>query len=58
MTKFFEDLSALRVDPMATAPTVSEILTKVPVTKPNKHQFFRINPNPDFSLNTFIFRDK
>lgn len=58
MTKFFDDLTALRVNPLTTAPAVREILTKVPVQKPNKHAFFRVQSTADFMMDALIFKDK
>lgn len=58
MDSFFEDLSALHINVTAPAPTVSDILTKVPVSKPNMQTYFRINPDAAFRLNTYIFKDE
>ena len=55
----FSDLSALRLSPdSATLFGIREVLTHVPVRKPNRHDFFRVHPDPDMSLVTAVFFDK
>jgi hypothetical protein len=55
----FAKLDLLRLS--TDAPSVSgtsEILTHVPVRKPNSHEFFRTHPDPDVWFNTGVFEDK
>src|SRR5215204_7779476 len=54
----FSDLAALRISPDTTTGGTREILSHVPVRKPNKHDFFRVHPSPEMSLATAIFDDK
>ena len=55
----FSDLSALRLSPdSATLVGTREVLTHVPVRKPNRTDFFRVHPDPDMSLVTAVFFDK
>jgi len=37
---------------------VKKVLTAVPCRKPNRHEFFRIHPDPQWRLETAIFEDK
>jgi hypothetical protein len=53
--KLFHDLAALRLD-TANASAAVEILTHVPVRKPNRHEFFRVHP--DYVLDTTVFTDQ
>jgi hypothetical protein len=44
----FADLEALRLSPEAAAVAgASEILSHVPIRKPNRHEFFRTQPNAE-----------
>jgi hypothetical protein len=52
----FQDLSALRFDATGAAAGAVEILTHVPVRKPNRHEFFRVHL--DYILDTTVFTDK
>jgi len=55
----FANLDALRLSPDAAAVVgTSEILSHVPVRKPNRHEFFRTRPEPEFWFDTGIFEDK
>ena len=55
----FSNLDALRLSPQAAVLSgTSEVLTHIPVRKPNRHEFFRTNPNPEMWFNTGIFEDK
>jgi hypothetical protein len=58
-TSIFSNLDALRLSPDAAsvAGTV-EILSHVPVRKPNQHEFFRTHPDPGMWFDTGIFEDK
>jgi hypothetical protein len=55
----FADLDALRLSPDAAAVAgTSEILSHVPIRKPNRHEFFRTRSEPEFWFGTGIFEDK
>jgi|SRR5208337_1992433 len=55
----FSNLDALRLSPEAAVLSgTSEVLTHIPVRKPNRHEFFRTHPNPEMWFNTGIFEDK
>ena len=55
----FADLEALKLaTDSATLVGSKEILTHVPVRKPNRPEFFRTHPDPDMSLSTAIYLDK
>jgi len=55
----FADLAALRLAPdNASLVGTREVLIHVPVRKPNRHDFFRVHPDPDMSLVTAVFLDK
>lgn len=56
MTSLFHDLDALRLDSAETSAGVAEVLTHVPVRKPNRHEFIRVHP--DYILDTTVFTDK
>jgi len=56
MTSLFSDLAALRLDSADSAAGVVEVLTHVPVRKPNRYEFFRTHPG--YVLNTTVFTDK
>jgi len=57
---FFSDLAALRLSDAdaVNLSGASELLSHVPVRKPNRHEYFRINPDPEMSLVTTVFLDK
>lgn len=51
------DLDALRLGPAdADGFGVSKMLLRVPVEKPDKQDFFRLDPRPEFQLTTAILR--
>ena len=55
----FTNLDALRLSSDAAAfDGTSEILSHTPVRKPNRHEFFRTRPEPDFWFDTGVFEDK
>jgi hypothetical protein len=55
----FADLAALRLAPdSATLVGSREVLSHVPVRKPNRHDYFRVHSDPEMSLVTAIFLDK
>lgn len=55
----FANLDALRLSPDAAAVAgTSEILSHVPIRKPNRHEFFRTPMAPDMWFGTGIFEDK
>src|SRR3954469_16194980 len=56
MTSLFTDLAALRLDSTDSTAGVVELLTHVPVRKPNRHEFIRVHP--DYVLDTTVFTDK
>jgi hypothetical protein len=55
----FANLDALRLSPDAAAVAgTSEVLSHVPIRKPNRHEFFRTRPEPQMWFDTGIFEDK
>jgi hypothetical protein len=54
----FTDLEGLRLsaDAASVAGTV-EILSHVPIRKPNRHEFFRTRPEPEMWFDTGVFED-
>jgi hypothetical protein len=55
----FADIEALRLSPNAAAVAGTiEILSHVPVRKPNRHEFVRVRPEPEFWFSTGVFEDK
>jgi hypothetical protein len=52
----FHDLAALRLDPGGTVAGAVEVLTHVPVRKPNQQEFFRVHLH--HALDTTVFTDK
>ena len=55
----FANLDALRLSADAAAVMgTSEILSHVPVRKPNRHEFFRSRAETEFWFDTGIFEDK
>jgi hypothetical protein len=55
----FTNLDALRLSSDAAAfGGTSEILSHVPVRKPNRHEFFRTRPETEFWFDTGVFEDK
>jgi hypothetical protein len=54
----FDDLDSLRVDQDHGFITTVERLTHIPVRKPNKVWFIRVNPDPAMSLVSTVFEDK
>jgi hypothetical protein len=53
----FANLDALRLSPDAAAVAgTSEILSHVPIRKPNRHEFFRTRSEPKFWFGTGIYR--
>jgi hypothetical protein len=55
----FANLDALRLSPDAAAVMgTSEILSHVPVRKPNRHEFVRTRPEPEYWFDTGVFEDK
>lgn len=58
-TSIFDNLDALRLSPDAAAIAgTREVLAHVPVRKPTRTEFFRINPDSDMMLATAVFADK
>jgi hypothetical protein len=58
VTSLFDDLSALRLDDTNLTVGVSEVLAHVPVRKPNRHEFVRVHPDPDYALPTTVLTDR
>jgi hypothetical protein len=56
MSRFFSDLNALRLGGAEASAGAVEVLTHVPVRKPNRHEFFRVHP--EHVLDTTVFTDK
>lgn len=54
----FSDIEALRLDPADFAVASAEIMATVPVRKPKRDEFFRINPDPLMSMTTSVYIDK
>jgi hypothetical protein len=55
----FTNLDALRLSPDAAAfDGTSEVLSHVPVRKPNRHEFFRTRVEAEYWFDTGIFEDK
>jgi hypothetical protein len=55
----FSNIDSLRLSPDAAAVVgTSEVLSHVPVRKPNRHEFFRTRLEPEFCLDTGVFEDK
>jgi hypothetical protein len=55
----FADLSALRLDQSyADTVGVKKLLTTVPVRKPNRQDFVRVHPDPDYRLPVAIIEVK
>src|SRR5215203_2081934 len=52
----FHNLAALRLDGAGTTRGAVEVLTHIPVRKPNRHEFFRVHP--EWVLDTTVFTDK
>ena len=54
--KFFEELSALRLDEAGASASAVEVLSHIPIRKPNRHEFFRVHP--EWALATTVFTNK
>ena len=55
----FANLDALRLSPdAASVAGTSEVLSHVPVRKPNRHEFFRTRPDAEYWFDTGVFEDK
>jgi hypothetical protein len=55
----FSNLDALRLSADAAAVMgTTEILSHVPVRKPNRHEFVRTRQKPDYWFDTGVFEDK
>ena len=56
----FKDLEALKVTPEALSGGggAREVLTQVPVRKPDRGEFIRIHPDPEMTLTTTVYTDK
>ena len=55
----FTNLDALRLSPdAASVGGTSEIISHIPVRKPNRHEFVRTRPESEFWFDTGVFEDK
>jgi hypothetical protein len=55
----FADLANIRVDQnFATTPGVKDLLTLVPVRRPGKQEFFRVNPDPRYRVLAAVLIDE
>ena len=55
----FANLDALRLSPdAAVVGGTTEILSHIPVRRPNRHEFVRTPPRPDMWFDTGVFEDK
>jgi hypothetical protein len=55
----FDNLEALRLSPEDAATIgTREILSRVPVRKPSRTEFFRVHPDPDMQFATGVFVDR
>jgi hypothetical protein len=55
----FSNLDALRLSPELVAGAgVKKMLTTIPVRKPSRHDWFRVNPDPEMVLDVLLARDK
>jgi hypothetical protein len=58
-TDIFSDVKALGLSPETLmAGKASEVIATVPVRKPHRQEFIRVNPDPAMSLTTGLFEDK
>jgi hypothetical protein len=58
VSDFFKNLDAIRLSPESQSLiAASEVLTHVPVRKPNRTDFFRVHPDPDMSFATAVYVD-
>jgi hypothetical protein len=48
------DPVALRIGAMAADIEVEKVLTAVPVRKPGRTEFFRVNPSPDYTVDMLL----
>jgi len=57
---FFNDLEALQeaMKDHGLTDTTEEVLLRVPVRKPMKHEYFRVRAGEDNTFNTILFEDK
>jgi hypothetical protein len=55
----FADLANIRVDQnFASTPGLKNLLTLVPVRRPGKQEFFRVNPDPAYRLPVAVLIDE
>ncbi len=54
----FSDIETLRLDPADFAVSSAEIAATVPVRKPKRDEYFRVNPDPLMSMATSVYIDK
>jgi hypothetical protein len=55
----FSNLDSIRLTPdLSAGAGVREILVTVPVKKPNRSEFVRVNRDPEMTLDTWLYHDK
>jgi hypothetical protein len=54
----FDDIKALALSPADGGGTMREVLTHVPLERPNRQEFFRAHPDPAWSLTTSVIFDE
>ena len=58
VSNFFKNLDAIRLSPESMSFVgASEVLTHLPVRKPNRTDFFRVHPDPEMSFATAVYVD-
>ncbi|HLG85503.1 MAG TPA: hypothetical protein VKY22_31260 [Bradyrhizobium sp.] len=55
---FFDDLDALKLSPEEAGYSATEVLMRVPVRKPLKHEYFRVKQGQDNCFTTVLYEDK
>lgn len=54
----FSNIDALRITSDSTSTTDIEVLTRVPVRKPTKQEYFRVHPGEEMALPTMVLEEK
>ncbi|MCC8978657.1 hypothetical protein [Bradyrhizobium acaciae] len=58
-TGFFDDLEALKLSQEEMGiQGANEILTRIPVRKPQKHEYFRVRPGDENSFTAVLYEDR
>ena len=55
MEDIFQNLDALRIDPMDTSMGSVEQMVNVPVRKPGKSEWFRVSPDAAYTIDTTFY---